>query len=578
MPGITLVEDFVWFENQRIWVLHCKITAAVEQEGLIPQSTDWYIHASDAYPYGPVVFYPAKAGGLTLTFNHQNHNSTGPAELPWRCGRLCVDTSMRTLGRRSYDVEPFDPDSRLAWHVHRVKEWLRLASRDDLVQLGDPFELPHIPCYSDLKVVFAERPEDLVIWQGRNARWGTANVRALQKNFPILVVDEFRARRQGNDFHPPWSKSLGEDYDLSVAWIWLDKMPTIYPWAIPTSWGEFRACCQNQGIDLDSLLRPAVRDLRDGGEHLLLIGFPIPAEVAGPDVRAHWLCIRVPPLTSRPVDGFRPTEDGYWNRDRSQAFGDTVPLQWVETQNWDQDEITGRGRMDQSIRSKSILMIGGGAVGSALAEILVRAGAQRVTIMDHDRLEAGNLVRHTLGVSHVGRHKASALSERLDGAAVHSTVSSIDARFPPRSPEDLDLVLNADIVIDCSADDSVAKEMERFDWDGPLTFVSVSVGLKSLRSFTYVAHGETFPADDFVSRLDPWLRSEMDGYDDELPRDGIGCWHALMPARSDDIWMMASAMVKTIEAAIAAPSAEPTLTVFEQYYEEGVFIGLRKVP
>ena len=75
-----------------------------------------------------------------------------------------------------------------------------------------------------------------------------------------------------------------------------------------------------------------------------------------------------------------------------------------------------------------------------------------------------------------------------------------------------------------------------------------------MRAYTYVAHGNTFPADDFASKLDPWLRFEMDGYDEELPRDGIGCWHALMPARVDDIWMMTGAIVKTIESAIADAS------------------------
>ena len=577
MPGFTLGEDFVWFEDLRIWALHCRITIDVETEGPIPPVTDWYLHAGDGYPYGPVVFYPAKIGGITLTFNHQNLNSTGPAELPWRCGRLCVDTSMRTLGRRSYDIEPFDPDSRLSWHVRRVQEWLRLASRHELVEHGDPFELPYVPCSSDLKVVFAEGPESLAFWQGRDTRRGTAKVRALQHDPPILVVDELRAGRRGKDINSSWSKQLGEDYDLDVAWIWLDELPVVYPWSIPTTWGELRVCSRQHGIDLDSTLRPAVRDFRNGGEHLLLIGFPIPERVGGSNVRAHWLCLRVPPLTSEPVRGFRPTEDGYWSRDRSQVFGDTVPLQWVETQNWDQDEITGRGRMDKSLRSKSMLIIGGGAVGSALSEILVRSGVQRVTIMDHDRLEAGNLVRHTLGVSHVGKPKASTLAGRLDDAAVHSVVSSIDARFPPRTPGDFDPVVNADVVIDCTADDSVAREIANFEWDGPLTFVSVSVGLKSLRSFTYVACGETFPVEDFEGRLDPWLRFEMDGYDDELPRDGVGCWHALMPARIDDIWMMASAMAKTIEAAIVAAPAEPTLTVFEQQHEEGVFIGLRKI-
>ena len=254
-----------------------------------------------------------------------------------------------------------------------------------------------------------------------------------------------------------------------------------------------------------------------------------------------------------------------------------MPLEWVETENWHQDEISGRGRVNPSVRSKSVLIIGGGAVGSVLAEILVRSGVQDVTIMDHDRLKAGNLVRHTLGVSHLGQPKAPSLANRLDDATVHSAASAIDATFPPHEQEHTNRILNADVVIDCTAEDSVVEHMRRFPWDGPITFISVSIGLKGRRAFTYVAHGNTFPADDFVSKLDPWLRSEMEGYDEELPRDGTGCWHALMPARIDDIWIMTGAAVKTIESAIAEPPREPTLVVFEQQYKNGEFVGLRRV-
>ena len=577
MAGMTMLGDFVWYEDREIWVLHCRITADVESGGLVHPTTDWYVHATDIYPYGEVVFYPAKVGGITLTFNHQNHNGAGPDELPWRCGRLCVDTTLRTLGRRSYDVEPFDPESKLAWHVCRVQEWLRLASRGELVEPGDLFELPHIPFSPGLKVAFTEGPENLPFWQGKHPRKGTAKVRTLQEAPRILVVDDFNAGTPGIDTWSTWSKPLGKDKDLGVAWMWLDRLPVVAPWAIPTSWGELRLCCQAQGINLDALLRSAVRDLRDGREHLLLVGFPIPARVQGVDVQAHWLALQIPPLTSRPVHGFRTSESGYWKLDRWRLFGDTVSLQWVETENWHQDEISGRGRMNPSFRSKSVLIIGGGAVGSALSEILVRSGVKRVTIMDHDCLEAGNLVRHTLGVSHLGKPKATSLAARLDDAAVHSAVSSIHTRFPPREQKDKKRVLDADVIIDCTADDCVAEGMSRFPWDDPVTYVSVSVGLKSRRSFTYVAHGNKFPAADFASKLDPWLRSEMEAYDAEMPRDGTGCWHALMPARIDDIWMMAGAAAKTIESAIVEPPCEPTLNVFEQQYEDGVFVGLRKV-
>ena len=325
------------------------------------------------------------------------------------------------------------------------------------------------------------------------------------------------------------------------------------------------------------MLRSAVKYLRDGREHLLLVGFPIPDKVQGPAVQAHWLALLLPPLTNTRVNGFRSSEPGYWKRDRKQIFGDEAPIRWVETENWHQDEISGRGRLEPSIRSKSVLIIGGGAMGSALGEILIRSGVQCLTIIDHDCLQAGNLVRHTLGVSHIGKPKASSLANRLDDAAVHSAVSFIDASFPPRKQEDIDMVLDADVVIDCTADDKVVEHMKKFSWDKPVTFVSVSVGLKFRRLFTYIAHGDTFPAADFNSKLDPWLRSEIEGYNGELPRDGTGCWHALMPGRIDDTWMMTGAAVKTIESAIVDPPREPTLIVFEQEYEKGVFVGLRRV-
>ena len=60
--------------------------------------------------------------------------------------------------------------------------------------------------------------------------------------------------------------------------------------------------------------------------------------------------------------------------DRTRYFGDTMPLNWIETENWHENEISGRGKMNQSVRSKSFLIVGGGAVGSVLAEFLIRSG------------------------------------------------------------------------------------------------------------------------------------------------------------------------------------------------------------
>lgn len=62
-----------------------------------------------------------------------------------------------------------------------------------------------------------------------------------------------------------------------------------------------------------------------------------------------------------------------------------------------------------------------------------------------------------------------------------------------------------------------------------------------------------------------------------MPMKGIGCWHPVFPARIDDIWMLASAGVKWIEASLSRGSTEEIeLVVIEQIWENGDFGGLRR--
>ena len=59
--------------------------------------------------------------------------------------------------------------------------------------------------------------------------------------------------------------------------------------------------------------------------------------------------------------------------------------------------------------------------------------------------------------------------------------------------------------------------------------------------------------------------------ENDLPRDGIGCWHPTFPARSDDIWEATSIAVKNIEKYVNSDKTEQVSLVYEQkdniYYE-----------
>ncbi len=582
LPGIIIIDEPAWDSATKCWAIHCRITASVPPDSPIPAVTGWYVLLDAHYPDGDISIYPAKVGGITQTFPHQNYNGVGKAQEPWRTGKLCTWTNIAPLRRKGYDVEPGEPERNLAWHLERAQEWLELASCNELAPPGDPFELPDPPNRNDCdvaKVAFCEGPSTLAQWQETADLCGTAEVRMLKPDSSIPAVIRFNAKRNRPPVEQEWRKAIGEDEAPPAIWIRTDSVPILPPWQLPATWGELRQACQSQVINLDALLRQAV-----GGRPIastpLLIGFPIPDKIGGPNLRMHWLALRLPDNPAWQLPGFRNNEQGRWQAYKHIKICDIAALDWLPTENWHYDEVSVRGRLTADAARSSLLIIGAGALGSVLAEMLARAGVGEITVIDSDRIEAGNLVRHTLLASDIGRPKASTLAARLNAATLHASIAGIDAAFPPKNNVESAAKISAcDVVIDTTGDDKAAAAMGNFQWGGTKTFISVSLGIHACRLFCFTARGPAFPNADFRDRLQPWLQLESSQYDvDDLPRDGPGCWHPRHPARIDDVWMMAAAAVRLIEQAVVNPPDAPVLAVFERQTDAaGNFVGIRDV-
>ena len=92
LPGIVIPAIPAWHPETQQWVIPCRIAADVLPDGPIAPVTDWFILVDENYPYGSTGIYPAKEGGITQTFPHQNYNGEGDAGQPWRSGMLCTWT------------------------------------------------------------------------------------------------------------------------------------------------------------------------------------------------------------------------------------------------------------------------------------------------------------------------------------------------------------------------------------------------------------------------------------------------------------------------------------------------------
>ncbi|MGH0594692.1 thiazole biosynthesis adenylyltransferase ThiF [Bacillus pretiosus] len=105
----------------------------------------------------------------------------------------------------------------------------------------------------------------------------------------------------------------------------------------------------------------------------------------------------------------------------------------------------------QKIREKHVLIIGAGALGSANAEIFVRAGVGTVTIVDRDYVDWSNLQRQQLyAESDVENNLPKAVAAKKRLAEINREVR-VKALVQDVTAEELEeLVTNVDVMIDAT--------------------------------------------------------------------------------------------------------------------------------
>lgn len=582
-----LLRDWEWHRPSQQWVLHCRLSPDIQVGGLIPPVTDWFVHVSPAYPFGEIKFFPAKVGGLTATFHHQKYNEVGHDDLPWRTGSLCLDTPAHTFGRHEFSSEPFEAHRRLLWHVRRACRWLEDASRGELFLPGEPFELPDYRLAKPLpfSVAFSESNDSLATWNEVAEQAGVVEFYILRRKVNLHVVKSFQTLDGRELITCAWGRSITSDASLIArgCWLRLKEVPVLAPWQAPQTWGELRRCVEQQGIHLDSLLRPvfgAFGHTKEPGR-IALIGFPLSARFGDLPERMHWLALRLPELLSREdqVRGFRRGRRSAWQHNRQRILHDHASVNWLQSENWCGDQLTSRGALPMHFTAKKVLMLGAGALGSATAEMLVRAGVTQMLIMDGDLLKAGNLVRHTLDLRDLNENKAAAIAKRLNQLSPHAVVEARDGSFPPANASERRVLMGCEIVIDCTGDDEVLHHLASFSGPAEKLFFSVFMSLGAQRLYCFAARSASFPVESFRRQITPWLAKDIaENSGVEVPREGIGCWHPVFPARADDVWLLASAAVKQIERSATSVLKEPELAVYGQTRDaEGLFSGINKV-
>lgn len=581
LPQVEIIDEWKYNADLKVWYLH--IIISIEYDSMVfPSKSQWYVVVDSGYPNGKIKVYPDVNNSLNSTLYHQGNNSSIEENGLWRKGALCLEVN--TL--KGNQTEPFTVDERLLYHVMRAINWLELAAQGRLVSSDEPFEMPDFSeKYSErMQFVFSEDVVSFMQWESTECRFGIAEL-DVYKNKPLMYyVKFFKSIHNRVEHYTEWGTYLSKQTVtplLTAPWILLNNIPVVNEWQTPETLEDLLEICKKQGIDILSIFQKVFSKIRDGKRHLLLVGFPIPKLFGGESEIIFWKALYLPVLShgKKTANGFRNNQQGWWMRDKTEILTKKLKLEWLCSENWNQNEISQRGKMDNAILRKRILLIGAGCVGASIAELLVRAGVYNLTIVDSDIFEIGNTSRHTLNMKEIGNLKEVSLRDHLNLINPHANIKAIHEKVIVDEDGNTNIdINNYDIIVDCTGENSVLDIFQNIKLEKEHIFISISVGLGAKRMYMALKKGKEFDFSSFGKLITPYLQEERSLYDDyKLPRNGIGCWHPTFPARSDDIYLAATTAVKMIEKFVVNLSNKNLSLIYEQKETEFLFGGYQVV-
>jgi molybdopterin/thiamine biosynthesis adenylyltransferase len=108
----------------------------------------------------------------------------------------------------------------------------------------------------------------------------------------------------------------------------------------------------------------------------------------------------------------------------------------------------------ETLISKKVAIVGMGSFGSHLAVELAKAGVLHFTLIDNDRLESENIVRHACGQRDLGRFKTKAVKDVLNDKNSRVSIETFEGTLEQYIEHYKDGLSNFDLILGCTDNNS----------------------------------------------------------------------------------------------------------------------------
>lgn len=388
-----------------------------------------------------------------LYFNHKRF--IGQPHVQWG-DSICLYQSVET---------EYQPSDGLFGFFQRIHAWMTAAGSGQLDPDDAPLHPPvAYPTSSTRFVIKADTPPELPSEQ----LWiGCADLKKVRDTrFDVVgwtALEDF-------DDHP--------DHPIAAAVFLKQPIASEYPKKIY----DLIQLVEKAGLSfplLFRLLRLFALFTPEGEAGRFIFGAPMRRKSAGEEVKPHLTVWEVPP---EPLAALRE----YVNSNETSLDSKEKILTWLAGADvkWcyvmeDRPEIVHR-RDSKSIAAglngRRVLLLGCGALGTAVAESVIRAGASKLHLIDNAIVKAGVLVRQRYADNDIGQYKSMALKKHMDALEFPCEVTNdiADLEISVISKFEFE---DWDLVIDATASAMVHHRIERelVSYPLPVPLVSLSV-------------------------------------------------------------------------------------------------------
>jgi len=490
-------------------------TDTIQGEIIVKTAKDnilFKVRIPNEYPLGEIEFIPSTLVG----YPHQN---TGNEENVG--GNLCLAT-------------PDSPNlaQRLSIEIERLILWLDKYYVNN--EEDDNYEYIPIRKGIDINLIFDEPENSGFINRFQSETSGVFKFAKL--NSVVGTAQTFIAKSLGNKFSN-WSKHYQGLSEFPGIWTIIKREPILKRKLRIENWEDLIPLFEKDFLDvLQTQAQGNTFRKTSGvfpGHFFLAIGYKVPNKIS---FELHWNLILVPLIFLK-----RKSKREF----KSYFININEKIKWGLTSNSTYNRFFGRGKFSGFFTDRKILILGCGAVGSVLANLITRGGAKFIDINDPDRIEPGNICRSQFSFSNTSNNKTDSLKKTLIEISPFIDINiNRDFQFVSNGSSkarELASKFDAyDLIFDCTGNNKVLISLENIKPSALIIHISLT------NKANHLICTVSSPLQSLFERRNQLINALNEDSYPEF-REGTGCWHPTFLATGADIFSLVSTAVSKID-------------------------------